>query len=103
MSTVRTAVFIATVAVAAGGSVVPAQASTEDINGYFQALAKEGIAISNGDESLGIGRDLCRQLRSGRTERQVIDKTVRETGDPRWFVTDVVIDAHTYLCSDVPA
>jgi hypothetical protein len=76
-----------------------AKASTEDVDGYLHALTSEGITVSNGDESLEVGRGVCAMLRSGHTEAQVIDKIAH--GTPRWFATDVVIDAHTYLCADV--
>jgi hypothetical protein len=83
----------------AGGTAnaAPAASGGEDVPGYRQALAHDGIPWDD-DHSLQVGRGVCQLLRQGWTDQQIIDKANADTDVPRWFLTDMTVDARTYLC-----
>jgi hypothetical protein len=75
--------------------------SGPDIAGYYNALENDGLITGPTASSLRVGTMVCRDLRLGETDGQIIDYLVNPPNPiPRFFATDVVVDAHMYLCPD---
>jgi hypothetical protein len=105
----NTQAALAAIAVGATGLVVgvgTAKGDTEDQNGYITALVRDGITSS----SVGVGQELeagetiCRDLRKGESQSAIIDWLIDPPHPvPSTVAIDLVVDAHIYLCGDVPS
>jgi Protein of unknown function (DUF732) len=77
---------------------------SEDTGGFIHALRKDGFSVTytDEDEALRMGHTVCRMLRGGDSEQEVITWLVDPPHPvPRLVAKAFVTDAHLYLCPGV--
>jgi Protein of unknown function (DUF732) len=103
----NTRAALAAIAVGAAGLVVGvgiAKGDTEDQGGFIAALDRAGFTNIQVGEALQVGESVCRLMRSGMSQHAVIVGLENPPHPiPATTAIDFVVDAHVYLCEDVPS